>query len=60
GGIQTMVIAGLIAGLGIFILAEISRQFGISGLVSARVSAWVPALVACLLPLTALLHQEDG
>lgn len=60
GGIQTMVIAGLIAGLGIFILAEISRQFGIAGLVSARVAAWVPAFVACLLPLTALLHQEDG
>ncbi|MGI9406329.1 MAG: LPS export ABC transporter permease LptG [Hyphomicrobiaceae bacterium] len=60
GGIQTMVVTGLIAGLGIFILAEISRQFGIAGLASATVAAWVPVVVACLLPLTALLHQEDG
>ncbi len=60
GGIQTMIIRGLVVGLGVFMLAEISRQFGVSGLVSPWTAAWVPALVACLYPLTALLYQEDG
>jgi len=60
GGIQTMIVRGLVVGLGVFILAEISRQFGTAGLVSPWSAAWVPAVVACLYPLTALLHQEDG
>ena len=60
GGIQTMVITGMIGGFGFFLLAEISRQVGVAGLVSPRVAIWVPVVTAALATLTVLLHQEDG
>jgi lipopolysaccharide export system permease protein len=60
GGIQTMVATGMIGGLGFFLLAEVSRQIGVAGLVSPRVAIWVPVIVAALVSLTVLLHQEDG
>lgn len=60
GRIQIMVIIGLVSGFGFFILLEISRQIGLSGLTPPRIAAWVPVAVGCLLSVTALLHQEDG
>lgn len=60
GKIQTKVVLGLTAGFGFFIVAEASRQVGVSGLTAPWVAAWVPTAVASLLSLTVLLHQEDG
>ncbi|HKZ97345.1 MAG TPA: LPS export ABC transporter permease LptG [Hyphomicrobiaceae bacterium] len=60
GGIQTMVVAGMVGGLGFFLLAEVSRQIGVAGLVSPQAAVWMPILVAILISLTVLLHQEDG
>ena len=60
GGIQNMVLLGMGGGFGFFLAAEISRQIGVAGLVSAWVAVWVPVGVACLLATTVLLHQEDG
>jgi lipopolysaccharide export system permease protein len=60
GGIQTMVLAGMIGGIGLFLLAEVSRQIGASGLISAALAVWVPIGVSLLVSLTVLLHQEDG
>jgi lipopolysaccharide export system permease protein len=60
GKIQTKVVLGLMAGFGFFIVAEASRQVGVSGLTAPWVAAWVPTAVASLLSLTVLLHQEDG
>jgi lipopolysaccharide export system permease protein len=60
GKIQTKVVVGLMAGFGFFIVAEASRQIGVSGLTTPWVAAWVPTAVASLLSLTVLLHQEDG
>src|SRR5690606_14507263 len=60
GGIQTMVATGMIGGLGFFLLAEVSRQIGVAGLVSPKVAVWAPVIVAALVSLTVLLHQEDG
>jgi lipopolysaccharide export system permease protein len=60
GGIQTMVITGIVGGIGFFLLAEVSRQIGVSGLASADAAAWVPVLAVSMLSLTVLLHQEDG
>lgn len=60
GNIQRMVILGLIAGIGFFLFAEVSRNIGLSGLTTPIVSAWVPVFVALCLALTVLLHQEDG
>jgi len=60
GGIQTMVIAGMVGGIGFFLLTEVSRQIGIAGLVSPTTAVWVPIGLALLVALTVLLHQEDG
>jgi lipopolysaccharide export system permease protein len=60
GGIQTMVMLGLVGGIGLFLLVEISRQVGLAGLVPPWVAVWVPVGVAGLLATTVLLHQEDG
>ena len=60
GGTQTMVIAGMVGGIGFFLLTEVSRQIGIAGLVSATTAVWVPIGLALLVSLTVLLHQEDG
>ena len=60
GGIQTMVVTGMAGGFGFFLLAEMSRQVGSSGLVPAWMAMWMPVTVAIFVALTVLLHQEDG
>jgi lipopolysaccharide export system permease protein len=60
GGIQTMVLLGMSGGIGFFLLAEVSRQIGASGLISPGLAVWVPISIALLVSLTVLLHQEDG
>jgi lipopolysaccharide export system permease protein len=55
-----MVATGIIGGLGFFLLTEVSRQIGLSGLAPAVVAIWLPVLIAGLASLTVLLHQEDG
>ncbi len=60
GKIQTMVIYGMVGGFGFLLLAEVSRQIGVSGLVSPTIAVWAPVAVAIFLSLSVLLHQEDG
>lgn len=60
GGIQTMVITGMLGGFGFFLMAEVSRQIGVAGLVSPFTAVWVPVATVSCLSLTVLLHQEDG
>jgi lipopolysaccharide export system permease protein len=60
GGIQTMVITGMLGGFGFFLLAEVSRQVGVAGLVPPWTAVWVPVATATCFSLTVLLHQEDG
>lgn len=60
GRIQTMVVAGMVGGFGFFLLAEVSRQIGVAGLVPSWVAVWVPVIATSLISLTVLLHQEDG
>ncbi len=60
GGVQTMVMVGMIGGIGFFLMAEVSRQVGAAGLIAPWLAVWAPVLTACLVSLTVLLHQEDG
>jgi len=60
GGIQTMVVTGMMGGFGFFLFAEVSRQIGMAGLAPAWVAAWLPVVLVGLLATTVLLHQEDG
>jgi lipopolysaccharide export system permease protein len=60
GGIQTMVLTGMVGGIGFFLLTEVSRQIGVAGLISPTAAVWIPIGLALLVSLTVLLHQEDG
>lgn len=60
GRIQTMIIMGMCIGIGFFIFAETSKQFGLAGKVAPEIAAWVPLFAWSLVVLTVLLHQEDG
>ena len=60
GGIQTMVMTGMIGGFGFFLLAEVSRQLGAAGLAPAWAAVWLPVLLTIFVSLTVLMHQEDG
>jgi len=60
GGIQTMVISGMVGGFGFFLAAEVSRQIGVAGFVPPWAAVWLPIVLLILLSTTVLLHQEDG
>ncbi len=60
GGIQTMVISGMVGGFGFFLAAEVSRQIGVAGFVPPWAAVWLPVVLLILLTTTVLLHQEDG
>ena len=60
GKIQVMVVYGMLGGFGFLLMAEISRQIGVSGLVSPTLAVWTPVAVTIALSLSVLLRQEDG
>lgn len=60
GKIQSKVIVGLLFGFGFFIVAEVARQMGVAGLTTAVAAAFAPVVVAGMMAVTVLLHQEDG
>ena len=60
GGIQTMVVTGMVGGFGFFLLTEVSRQIGVAGFVPPWAAVWLPIWLLMLMTATVLLHQEDG
>lgn len=60
GGIQTMVVMGMLGGFSFFLLSEISRQIGAAGLAPPRIAVWVPVGVVLCVSALVLLRQEDG
>lgn len=60
GGIQTMVITGMVGGFGFFLLTEVSRQVGVAGMAPPWAAVWLPVALVAFISLTVLLHQEDG
>ena len=60
GNVQKMILFGLIAGFGLFVFAQISRNMGLSGHSSTILAVWGPATIACLIAGSVLIHQEDG
>ena len=60
GGIQTMVVTGMLGGFGFFLFAEVSRQLGVAGIAPPWAAVWMPVLLTILISTTVLLHQEDG
>ncbi|ACB94301.1 LPS export ABC transporter permease LptG [Beijerinckia indica] len=60
GGITKMVCGGAGAGFVLYIVSKFTGDLGTSGLLSAPIAAWSPAVVASMLGALALLNQEDG
>ncbi len=60
GKVHHMVIYGMVVGFGFLLIAEVSRQIGVAGLVAPSIAVWFPVGLAVLLSVTVLLYQEDG
>ncbi len=54
------ILAGVLAGFVLYVLSKLLVTFGSNGLVPPFVAAWSAAIVASLIGITVLLHQEDG
>ncbi len=54
------ILAGVLAGFMLYVLSKLLVTFGSNGLVPPFVAAWSAAIVASLIGITVLLHQEDG
>lgn len=60
GGALKLSVLSILTGFALFILSEISTALGESSLAPPALAAWIPAIVASLAAITALLHLEDG
>ena len=60
GGIAKMIGGGVGTGFVLYVATKFIGGLGGSGLLSAPLAAWSPAVVASLLGALALLQQEDG
>jgi lipopolysaccharide export system permease protein len=60
GGVQKMVIAGVLSGFLLYVLSKVMDDLSKSDLMPATAAAWVPVFAGLLVGFVALLHQEDG
>jgi lipopolysaccharide export system permease protein len=60
GGTGPLILAGIVAGFVLYVINEITSDLGSSGVVSAVIAAWLPAVLATLTAVALLLRQEDG
>ena len=60
GGVQKMVLSGVVAGFVLYVSTKIVGDLGGAGIVSPVFAGWSPAIVGCLFGVYVLLHQEDG
>ena len=60
GGVQKMVLGGMSAGFGLFVISKITDDLGAADLMHPTVAAWLPVMVGGLTGFAALLHLEDG
>lgn len=54
------ILAGVLAGFVLYVTSKLMVTFGSNGLVPPVMAAWSAAVVASLIGITVLLHQEDG
>lgn len=60
GGIARVVLYGIIAGFGLYIVTKLFSDLGSAGILNPFLAAWVPPLTASLLACGVLLRTEDG
>lgn len=60
GGVQKMVLSGVVAGFLLYIVSKVLQDFAKAELLSPVAAAWVPVLFCGLTGVVVLLYQEDG
>ena len=60
GNVGKMILGGVLAGFVLYVVTELAKDLGNTGLVNPILSAWLPAIVASLIGFSILLFQEDG
>jgi lipopolysaccharide export system permease protein len=60
GSVERFVLAGIVAGFVLYVVSKLTIDLGKAGAIAPFVAAWAPAIVAALVGMTILLHQEDG
>jgi lipopolysaccharide export system permease protein len=60
GGVQNMVLGGMVVGFLLYILSKVTGDLSKAGLMPPVIAASLPPLVGGLTGLIALLYQEDG
>lgn len=60
GRTMQLALAGVATGFSLFVLSKLSNALGLSGYVPVSLAAWIPALVATLVAVWALLQAEEG
>ncbi len=57
---RRLILGGIVAGFVLYVATKLVVTFGSNGLVPPFIATWSPALIATLICVTVLLHQEDG
>lgn len=60
GGVQKMVLSGVLAGFLLYVLSKITEDLTKAELMNPIAAAWLPVLVGALIGSLVLLYQEDG
>jgi lipopolysaccharide export system permease protein len=60
GGVAQMIAGGIAAGFALFVVDQVSNEFGEAGSLPVVLAAWAPTVAGLLLALALLLHLEDG
>jgi lipopolysaccharide export system permease protein len=60
GGVQKMVLSGVLAGFLLYVLSKVTDDMTKAGLMHPVAAAWLGVLVAGVVGVCALLYQEDG
>ncbi len=60
GGVAQMIGSGIAAGFLLFLVSNLTKDFGQSGALPPVLAAWAPAVAGLMLSISLLLHLEDG
>jgi lipopolysaccharide export system permease protein len=60
GGVQKMILSGVLAGFLLYVLSKIADDMTTAGLMHPVAAAWAAVMAAAVVGVTALLCQEDG
>ncbi len=58
--IGRLIAIGAMTGFALYVVLMVSRNLAASGVVSAPIAAWTPAVLALLISISVLLREEDG